>query len=204
MRNRAIKQNKFIALLKNHWGKLSIALVVLIFAVPKIIRYIKDQWAKGKAERALDEAQVYNAEVEANNLKNNAENHVQAPSGVKSKSQRIAKRYPKISKQLFNTLNGSAMNLSVALGYNAKDWRPFFGWSVFQDVPTTFEAFTEDEAEVIRILKKHPGTFPVLEDLYHDVYTKSRSLKKDILEKLSKSDLSIIRKHHKKYGYNWF
>ncbi|MEA9414262.1 hypothetical protein, partial [Flavobacterium sp. PL02] len=64
-------------------------------------------------------------------------------------------------------------------------------------------AWSEDEKGAISILKKHTGTFPILEELYYKTATKSKNLRNDILKYLSSSQYNDLAKFYKSKGYNW-
>lgn len=175
----------FLLLLKNNAFLIMAIILILIFVVPYIKRYLDT--AKAKKEQ--------------NDIKNNVnvnavENASQDPNVIDKKATTIKKKYPLVSDELYKTLKSSAYAISKALGTDVENNHRNEYVDIFN-----VSGWTEDEEKVIQILKKHTGTYPVLQDLYYGLYTKSRSLNSDLLKYLSDSDLSKVRKNMLPYKF---
>lgn len=176
-----------------HWLKFLFGFLLLLFGLPPLLRYLKNVATKAKENKMYNEA-----------ILSSAENSTLTPSKIKEKAKRLGTKYKHISPKKFNEILASAQNLSIALGTNATSNGKFFGIDMFPDVVKDWSALTEDEDKAVKILKKYPGTFEILEDLYSKVATRGRNLKKDIHQYLSASDIIEVKEQWKKFGdYNW-
>lgn len=164
--------------------RYGLIIIVLTFGLPPLIRYIRTQIALLKGNT-----------IDNKTIVNNAENGVASPVIVKQKITVIKKKYPNLTATDMERMSTVAQGVALALGTNVQDNHFVFSTDLYN-----VGAWVENEDEVIRLLKTVPSTFPVVEDLYYSVHTRSRNLKNDLLKYLSKSDLEQIRKVYKKYG----
>ena len=178
-------QDKLIPFLK----KYGIFILVFFLVAPMLYRWIMKLITSVK-ETNMDMAKKQNT----------AENSQNNPNIVKQKTETIKKKYPNISTQRMEELKDITARVAYALGTNIEDNHQLFGGVVEL---FNVKAWVEDEKEVIKQLKKTPGTFPIVEDLYYSVYTKSKNLKSDLLKYLSKKDLDVLSKHYRAYGYKF-
>ena len=169
--------------------KYGIFLVVLFLAFPYAYKYLK---------RAIES--VKNTNLEAIKEQNANENAKASPEIVKKKVSDIKKSYPSISQKTMDTIVASAFKIAEAFGTNVDDNHVLLGGTV--DL-YNISAWSEDEKTAITFLKKHTGTFPILEDVYYKTATKSKNLRNDIIKYLSRSQYAELAKFYKSKGYNW-
>ncbi|WP_374172729.1 hypothetical protein [Flavobacterium tructae] len=143
---------------------------------------------------------VRNTNLEAERTKNNNENAKADPNITKAKVQEIKQKYPTISTKTMDVISASAFKIAKAFGTNVDDNHVLLGGSV--DL-YNISAWTEDEEAAISALKKHIGTFPILEEIYYKTATKSKNLRNDILKYLSKTQYDQLARFYKTKGYNW-
>jgi predicted S18 family serine protease len=169
---------------------ISIIMLALIgFFVYYVIPFFKRMKETQDVKNEVKTIENHAVKSEAENSQNNVE--IQ-----KKKASAIKKKYPKISTSLMNNLKTYAQNIAASFGTDVENYRPLFGVS---GLPKVHNQFTEDEDQVVSILKKTIGTFDVVAELYQNVYTLNRNLKSDIYKYLSKSDIEEIRKAHRKF-----
>ncbi|WP_281638416.1 hypothetical protein [Flavobacterium marginilacus] len=144
---------------------------------------------------------VNNSKMQAEQTANTNENAKADPQITKKKTEEVAKKYPKIDTKTMATLVASARGIASAFGTNVEDNHIIFGGTVEL---FNVNAWNEDETEAMRLLKKHTGTFPVLEELYYKTATRSRNLISDILKYLSDAQIQKMRTYYKSKGYTWF
>lgn len=169
--------------------KYGIFLIVLFLVFPYAYKYLK---------RAIES--VKNTNLEAIKEQNSNENAKASPEIVKKKVADIKKSYPSISQKTMDSIVASAFKIAEAFGTNVDDNHVLLGGTI--DL-YNISAWTEDEKTAIAFLKKHTGTFPILEDVYYKTATKSKNLRNDIIKYLSKSQYSELAKFYKSKGYNW-
>ncbi|SHL40384.1 hypothetical protein [Flavobacterium chilense] len=169
--------------------KYGIFLVVLFLVFPYAYKYLK---------RAIES--VKNTNLEAIKEQNSNENAKASPDIVKKKVADIKKSYPSISQKTMDTIVASAFKIAEAFGTNVDDNHVLLGGTI--DL-YNISSWSEDEKTAITFLKKHTGTFPILEDVYYKTATKSKNLRNDIIKYLSKSQYSELAKFYKSKGYNW-
>lgn len=99
-----------------------------------------------------------------------------------------------------DTLLASALKIAKAFGTNVDDNHVLLWGSI--DL-YNIAAMVEDEDTAITYLKKHTGTFPILEEMYYKTATKSKNLKNDIMKYLSQSEYKQLSNYYKKAGYAW-
>lgn len=184
------KGNFFDTKLLPFLKKYGLFLLAFIVAFPYLLRFIRNQAQKVK-EQTIDLAVA----------SNNAENNTKSPEVAQAKGSEIERKYPNATKAKHAEISASALKIAHALGTNVDDTHVLFGGSIEL---FNIKAMVEDEATVVKLLKKHPGTFPILEEYYYKLHTKSHSLKTDCIKYLDKSDLDVVRKAWKKFGnYKW-
>lgn len=177
--------SKIIPFLK----KYGIFLVVLFLVFPYVYKYIK----KGIEI-------VRDTNLEAKKTQNSNENAKADPIIIKTKVADVKKKYPTIPAKTMDTIVASAFKIAEAFGTNVDDNHVLLGGSI--DL-YNISAMTEDEATAIKYLKKHTGTFTILEEVYYKTATKSKNLRNDIMKYLSKSEYNDLAKFYKNKGYNW-
>lgn len=171
--------------------KYGLFLLAFIVAFPYLLRFVRAQVQKTKEQSVA-------LETSQNNTVNNTKN----PTVIADKTAQMSLKYPNCTKAKLNEISGSALKIAIALGTDVDNNHSLLGGTI--DL-FNISAMTEDEATAVKLLKKYPGTFPILEDFYYNVHTKSRNLKTDCLKYLSTSDLDAVRKAWKKFGnYKWF
>ncbi|PIF34666.1 hypothetical protein CLU81_5327 [Flavobacterium sp. 9] len=169
------------------FSKYWIYIVVLIFGVPPLVRYIR-------TVLALNQKNKINTDI----VINNAENGTSDPVTIKKKITTVQKKYPNLTDKDMQRCGTVAQGIAIALGTNVEDNHFVLDTDIYN-----VSAWFEDEAKAVRLLKTVPGTFPVVEDLYFKVCTRSRNLKYDLLKYLSDSDLAKVRATYKKYNKTW-
>lgn len=169
--------------------KYGIFLAVLFLVFPFLYKYIK---------KSIDI--VKDTNLQSEKAQNASENGKASPDIIKKKVADIKKSYPTISKSTMDNIVSSAFKIAQAFGTNVDDNHVLLGGAV--DL-YNISAMTEDEATAIKYLKKHTGTFTILEEVYYKTATKSKNLRNDILRYLSKSEYSELAKFYKSKGYNW-
>lgn len=183
---RTNSENAFTGVLefiKTNWLLLLAALV----ALPFVYRYVNNILAQIKASNLSKDVAV-----------NNSQNGVSSPVIIQQKIVTIKKKYPNLSVASMEKCKTVAQKIALALGTNVEDNHNIMGADLYN-----IAAWSEDESEVVKLLKTVPGTFPVVEDLYYNLFTRSRNLKTDLVKYLSQSDLKNIRAVYKKYNVNW-
>lgn len=181
-----LKNNKLVLFLQNNWFYLLFVAMVL----PYLVRYFKAQEEKDD-KQALDLAQKANT----------TQNAKASPAVINAKARAInKKKYPNLKANDSERLKSIAQKIAFALGTNPDDnhivlYNTIEGFNV--------RAWVEDEETVVKLLKTTTGTFPVVEDYYYSLFTRSRNLKNDIYKYLSKENISEIRIAYKKAKVNW-
>jgi len=180
-----LKTNKSVQFLQQNW----FFLILIAFALPYVVRYFKSQ-------ELLDQKQELNVAEK----KNTAENAKANPNIINAKAKTINKKYPNLKPKDSERLKAVAAAVANALGTNVEDNHILFDGSVEL---FNVKAWSEDEASAVKALKTTTGTFPIVEDYYYSLFTRSRNLKNDLHKYLSKSDISELRATYKKAGYSW-
>lgn len=178
-----LANNKLVLFLKNN----GIYLVAVLFAIPYIVRYFNSQGTK-------DEIQAADLAVK----KNNAENGKSDPNIIQKKETQLKKKYPNLKASDSTRLKKVAQAIAYAFGTNPEDNHFVLNTDLYN-----VSAWAEDEDEAVKQLKTVTGTFPIVEDYYYSLFTRSRNLKSDIYKYLSPSDLTKLRLTYKKAGKNW-
>lgn len=173
----------FFEKLQTHW--LLIVACLLVF--PFVYRWFTGLIAQAKASQ-------YNAQT----IVSNAQNGKSSPNIIEQKSFDIFKKYPKVKPPEMDRYKAVAQKIAIALGENVEDNHFILNTDLYN-----VNAWTEDEATVVKLLKTVPTTFPIVEDLYYNVFTRSHNLKTDLYKYLSASDLSEVKKVFAKYGKKW-
>jgi len=191
MRRSRIKNkqlNQLLLFIQKNW-LLLIVLLGVAMGIPFFVRYFKKQNVITQTANLENAVQV-----------NSAQNATVNPVIQKKKANAFLAKYPNLKKADLHRLETYAHGIAKALGVDAWTEHPLFGLSF---LPLVSDKWDEDEIEVVRILKKVPGTFPIVADLYYSVYTRSRNLKTDLLKYVDKHDLDKVRSTYKKYGKVW-
>lgn len=189
MRNARNKPSFLNAKIIPFFKKYGIFLIILFLVFPYAYKYVRIAIEK-----------VRNSNLEAQKTKNSNENAKADPTITKDKIQAIKKKYSSVSSKTMDNIVASAFKIAKAFGTNVDDNHVLFGGAI--DL-YNIKAMTEDEETAIAYLKKHTGTFPILEDVYYKTATKSKNLRNDILEYLSKAQYAEMAKYYKSKGYNW-
>lgn len=169
--------------------KYGIFLIALFLVFPFAYKYIKN----------LIES-VRNTNLEAEKVKNANENSKADPVITKSKFEAIKKKYPTLPKKTMDDILASSFKIAEAFGTNVDDNHVLLNGMI--DL-YNISAMTEDEKTAMSYLKKHTGTFPILEEMYFKTATKSKNLRNDIIKYLSDSQYKEMAKYYKSKGYNW-
>lgn len=176
---------KVIPFLKRY----GIFLIVLFLVFPYVYKYVKT---------AIES--IKNTNLEAQKTENSNQNAKADPVITKTKLQDIKKKYSTISSKTIDAVSASAFKIAKAFGTNVDDNHVLLGGTI--DL-YNISAWSEDEKAAMAVLKKHTGTFPILEEVYYKTATKSKNLRNDILKYLSKSQYDEMAKFYKSKGYNW-
>lgn len=169
--------------------KYGIFLAVLFLVFPYLYKYLK---------KTIEI--VKDTNLEAKKEQNSNENAKADPTIIKKKVADLTKSYPTIPKKTMDTIVASAFKIAEAFGTNVDDNHVLLGGSI--DL-YNISAWTEDEKTAISFLKKHTGTFPILEEVYYKTATKSKNLRNDIIKYLSNSQYKELANYYKSKGYNW-
>jgi hypothetical protein len=203
------KSSKIGAFFKRNWISVIVVLLLAVLVLPWVVYKIQDFVANLKANSKDNETKVIVNNVKNETVQNSATNTNSSTSSnaIEKKYYGIKAKYKNRIKptdtKLWNSLKSDAHNLAYALGTHAKENQAWFGLDGLLGDRPDVGAFTEDEKEAIRILKKYPKTFDILAELYHTTATRSRDLRQDINKYIVKSDISILRKHYKNYKTSW-
>lgn len=157
------------------WLKINWMFVLgAVFVIPWVIKYLKGQ------NQALKEQ---TADI-ASNVKI-----------IENKDPEVQKKNAdKITK--VTHIQSTARDLATHLGVKYSDagnWWDFLnpkGW-------------TENDKEVLRLLKYEVNNIHLVKKLYFDVYTKSRNLTDDVNALLDEKELAELKAFYKKYKKVW-
>lgn len=169
--------------------KYGIFLIVLFLVFPYVYKYVKS---------AVNS--IKNTNLEAEKTENANENAKANPIITKAKVEDIKKKYPTMSAKTMDAITASAFKIAKAFGTNVDDNHVLLGGAI--DLYNV-SAWSEDEKTAITYLKKHTGTFPILEEVYYKTATKSKNLRNDIIKYLSNSQYKELANFYKSKGYNW-
>lgn len=145
-----------------------------IFVIPWVIRYVKQQ-NQALKEQAAD---------------------------IKSDVKIIENKDPEIQKNNANKITvradiqATARDLAHHLGVKYSDagnWWDFLnpkGW-------------TENDKEVLRLVKFQVNNIHLVKRLYYEVYTKSRNLSDDVNKLLDDKELAELKAYYKKHKKVW-
>lgn len=167
--------NDALDFIKRNW----IIITGLLIAIPYIKRYLDDQntqIAINKADNVVKETASQMQVIKEVKLLENL-----SPLTQNDKRKKITSRID---------LWSASASLAHDLGVKYKDsgkWYDFLnprGW-------------TENDESARKTLVYQRNNFQILEKLYYEVDTNSRSLRNDILQYMDKDELIILRKHLK-------
>ena len=157
------------------WIKTNWVVVLgVLVIVPLAYRYLKDQ---------IQLSKVQNEEIKG-------ENQVIEYVNPETRKQTANKITTRVDVQ------NAAADLAHHLGTKYSDtgnWYDIFnprGW-------------TENDKEVIAILKYQVRNIHLVERLYFEVYSKRRNLKDDVNKLLDSTELAQLKEYYKKYGKVW-
>lgn len=184
-KNSSFLDSKLIPFFK----KYGIFLIALFLVFPYLYKYIK-----------MTINSVKNTNLVAEQTANANENGKADPIITKTKVEAIKQKYPTIPKKTMDDIVASAFKIAKAFGTNVDDNHVLLGGTI--DLYNV-SAWFEDEQTAIKYLKKHTGTFPILEEVYYKTATKSKNLRNDILKYLSNSQYDQLANFYKSKGYNW-
>jgi len=145
-----------------------------IFVIPWVIKYVKNQ-AQALKEQSAD----IKSDVKLTENKD--------PVIQKSNADKITLRAD---------IQSTARDLATHLGIKYSDagnWWDFLnpkGW-------------TENDKEVLRLLKLQVNNIHLVKRLYYEVYTKSRNLADDVNSLLDPPELAELKTFYKKYKKVW-
>lgn len=191
---KALSTSAFFTYVKRFWWILPLAYICI--------------WAYYQIKKLIDsqETKLNIQEVKNNVVKTNVSN-TNSSTSDKTKQFNLIKQKFKYSKNVspktWDSLKSDAENLALALGTHAKNNRAWFdmdNW--FGDRPDA-NSFFEDEKKATDILIKYPNTFPILEELYYKLFTRSRNLKSDIVQYIPEKSIIKLKQHYKKFGKTW-
>jgi len=183
IRKKTDSYSGFFEWLKLNW--LIVCAVLLVF--PVFYRWVTTLFAQVKA-----------GQLKADTIVSNAQNGKSSPNIITQKSFNIFKKYPKVSPTEMERYKAVSQQVAIALGTNVEDNHYILNTDLFN-----VSAWSEDENKVISLLKTVPTTFPIVEDLYYNVFTRSRNLKTDLYKYLSVSEIAQLKKVFAKYGKKW-
>jgi hypothetical protein len=158
-----------------NWVKTNWVVVLgMLLVVPLLYRYLKDQAQITKVQN--NEIKGENQVLENINpeTRTNNANKITADKGIQN----------------------AAAELAHHLGTKYSDtgnWYDIFN----------FRGWTENDTEVLRILKYQVRNYHLVERLYFEVYSKRRNLKDDVNKLLDAKELVQLKEYFKKYGKVW-
>lgn len=167
--------NDALDFIKRNW----LIITGLLIAIPYIRRYIADQMEQTRQAdqtNVLDGQKANQVIIKETRLLSN-----QNPLTQSAKRLKITK-----SKDLHAASQSLASDLGVMYS-DAGNWYDFMN-------P---KGLTENDTNVRKTLVLYRNYFNLLEKLYFEVDTNSRSLRKDILAYLDKDELTYLRKYLK-------
>lgn len=173
--NKTDYPEKIMQFLKKYW----LFITAILIGYPYLRRYIESQ--SQKTDEAVLENSVKEKEANVNYVKEIKLIDNTNPLTQNSKRLKIT-----ASKDLHAASQSLASDFGVQ--YSDKgNWYDFLnprGW-------------TENDLNIRKTLVLYRNYFPILEKLYFEVDTNSRSLRKDILQYLDKGELTYLRKYLK-------
>lgn len=145
-----------------------------LLIVPLVYRYLKDQ-------------------VQLNKLQN---------EDIKGENQVIDNVNPVIRET-----NANAITTRVDVQNAASELAHHLG-TKYSDTGNWYDIFnprgwTENDVEVLKILKYQVNNFHLVEKLYFQVYTKRKNLKDDVNKLLDSKELADLKAYFKKHGKVW-
>lgn len=170
--NKEINLAPVMDFLQKYW----LLIAGLIFALPWIKKYIDEMNASNKKDSLENAVEVKETIHQTNKDLKRLEN--QNPLTQKQKRMRIT-----MGSELWGASQQLAEDFGIIYSDNGK-WYDFLnprGW-------------TENDENIRNTLLKYRKYFNILEKLYFQVDTNSRSLRADILKYLDKNELVLVRK----------
>lgn len=169
-------QSPFLDWLEKYW----VMLLGILFFLPTVMKWIKDINVTGQKDDMENEIEL-----------NSSENSVQSPQMITDKVDQYLPVELKIAKDQREKLKADTIALVHNLGTRAgSSWYNVDTW-------------TENDAEVEKILKRQVHNYKVIERLYFMAYTESRNLTNDILKYLDKTNLTRVRAFWAQYNKSY-
>lgn len=159
--------------------KYGIVILVGIWLIPYIIKYYKDSIEKGKVEDIVNDVAV-----------NNAQNATQNPTIQVDKATKYLRDVRHYDTKGRQRLMDATQKIANAFGYD-KAWYNPKGW-------------VENDLEIYLTLWGTMLNYKDIEWLYYNVYTQSRNLTNDIVDKLDEKYLTELRRKFKKANLKVF
>jgi hypothetical protein len=153
--------------------KYGIVILIALFIIPYIIKYYKDQIEKGKVEDVVNDVAV-----------NNAQNATQNPTMQVDKATKYLRDVKHYDTKGRQRLMDATQKIVNAFGYDKAWYNP--------------KSWTENDLEIYLTLWECMYNYKDLEWLYYNVYTQSRNLTNDIVDKLDTKYLTELRRKFKK------
>jgi hypothetical protein len=145
--------------------------VVLIVVGPWIYRYIKGQ---------IQSNEEQDSSIEKTKLYNSNKN----PATQQQRADKITK-----SRELQGVAKQLAIDLGTVYSDTNFEWTSPTSWGILNPF-----GWTENDKEVRVALVKYRNYYPTLKRLYHDCYSNSRNLSDDVLQKLDKDDMILVKR----------
>lgn len=161
--------------IKRNW----LMITGLLVAVPYIMRYLKAQALR---------SQVANLELDLKEKVDTKE--VEKATKLFENENPLTQNQKRKAITSSQALWSASQSLAHDFGVIYKDTGHW--WDIFNP-----RGWTENDKSIRQTLVYQRNNFPILEKLYYQVDTNSRSLRKDILEYLDKDELEYLRKYLK-------
>jgi hypothetical protein len=188
--NKGVKISAFFDWFKTNALSL-VLLIVGVLAVVTLFPYLKRYF-----DNQIVKTEVNN--LENSTLQNNAQNAKTDPDIIKKKKVNFGLKYKNVTSSTIDGVVNHAQGVAAAFGTLAENNHVVFNNSLsFFNVSSWFE----NESAAIKLLKMHTGTFPILEDAYYNISTKSRFLKNDIYNYLSDKQIVDLRSFYSSKGF---
>lgn len=157
------------------WLKINWVIVLgALLVVPLVYRYLKDQ---------IQISKVQNEDIKGENQMLDNVN----PETRTNNANKIT-----TNKAIQNAAADLAHNLGTKYS-DTGNW-----WDIFNP-----RGWTENDAEVLKILKYQVRNYHLVERLYFEVYSKRHNLKDDVNKLLDAKELADLKTYYKKYGKVW-
>lgn len=179
-------------LVQKYWAAILGVIAFLVFALPWLLRRLQSN---------VQVSQQHTTDLAT--AKNNIENKNANPVVVESKAFEAIKPW----NSLFNDnaqkqrLLADAKSLVMHFGYHEMITGSIFGMQI--QLPIDVSSWTENDAEIGKILRSWSKFYPALRAAYYSAYTNSQNLDEHILKWLDKNELKKTREHWAQYNLRW-